>query len=147
MKKIIALRGRSQVGKTTTLNILIGMLDTSLKTEELKRDRRISLIYRGIKIAICTAGDSKDIIKSNIAFIQENDCEVLITATRTRGAGVNTLKEYVTLQNVPIKWVNKTIVEREQGLSDEEYKIEWKDANFTQARDLKKLIDNFIDTL
>ena len=45
-------------------------------------------------IDICPPGDTKEIVEDNIDFIEAHPCDVVFTATRTRGGSCKTLKEY-----------------------------------------------------
>ena len=109
MKKIIALYGRGGIGKTSTLNCLIGLLDPLLKKEpsEWEKDRRKKLKYQEKKVIVTTPGDNENEIKKNIEFFQKEKGDILITATRTRGGTITTLKEYAKKENICIIWIEK----------------------------------------
>ena len=109
MKKIIALYGRGGIGKTTTLNCLIGLLDPLLKKEpsEWRKDRRKKLKYQEKKVIVATPGDNYNEIKENIDFFKKEKGDILITATRTSGYTVTTLEEYAKRKNIEIDWIKK----------------------------------------
>ena len=77
MKKIIAVCGKSNYGKTETLNILIDLLSCVIydykieKYNEWTNDRRAVFTVGKIKVFICTAGDNEEEAKNNINFIKK----------------------------------------------------------------------------
>ncbi|RRD73840.1 hypothetical protein EII14_09045 [Alloprevotella sp. OH1205_COT-284] len=136
MKKIIALYRRAKTGKTSILNLLIEFLDKNKKVEEnhLTEDRRVSIFYGNKKIAITTWGDNGFELKENIKYFEEEDCDILVTATRTRGETTEILNDYAKEINTKIVWIEKNI-----SASLEEL------INQTQAKDIQAVIDSLID--
>ena len=96
--KIFALKGRRECGKSETLGIHLRALLTGKEypREEWNssKDVRECVSYKGKVVDICPPGDNADIVEKNIAFIKENPCEVVFTATRTRGGSWDTLLEF-----------------------------------------------------
>lgn len=133
MKKIIALYRRAETGKTSTLNLLIELLDKNEKAEEnrLTEDRRVSISYGSKKIAVTTWGDNEDELKENIKYFEKKDCDILVTATRTRGETTEILNDYAKEINTEIIWIEKNL-----SASLEEL------INQTQAKDIKAVIDS-----
>lgn len=64
--------------------------------KECWKDSRESIEVNGKVIDICPPGDNVDEVRANISFIEKHPCEVVFTATRTRGGSWKTLKEYAT---------------------------------------------------
>ncbi|MGQ1929133.1 hypothetical protein [Ornithobacterium rhinotracheale] len=135
-KQIIVLFGRAQIGKTSTLNILMGLLDEKLKVkdDDLIKDRRESIVYKGKNIAVTTPGDDGYQVSENINFFKGKKCDVFITATRTKGSTVEKLKEYATEIGVEIVWMDKNLAKKLK-----------KEVNTIQAKDIKALIDLFVE--
>lgn len=133
MKKIIALYRRAETGKTSTLNLLIELLDKNEKAEEnrLTEDRRVSISYGSKKIAVTTWGDNEVELKENIKYFEKKDCDILVTATRTRGETTEILNDYAKEINTEIIWIEKNL-----SASLEEL------INQTQAKDIKAVIDS-----
>ncbi len=133
MKKIIALYRRAETGKTSTLNLLIELLDKNEKAEEnrLTKDRRVSISYGSKKIAVTTWGDNEVELKENIKYFEKEDCDILVTATRTRGETSEILNDYAKEINTEIIWIEKNL-----SASLEEL------INQTQAKDIKAVIDS-----
>ncbi len=133
MKKIIALYRRAETGKTSTLNLLIELLDKNKKVEEIRltEDRRVSISYGNKKIAVTTWGDNGFELKENIKYFENEDCDILVTATRTRGETTEILNDYAKEINTEIIWIEKNL-----SASLEEL------INQTQAKDIKAVIDS-----
>ena len=133
MKKIIALYRRAETGKTSTLNLLIELLDKNKKVEEIRltEDRRVSISYGNKKIAVTTWGDNGFELKENINYFENEDCDILVTATRTRGETTEILNDYAKEINTEIIWIEKNL-----SASLEEL------INQTQAKDIKAVIDS-----
>ena len=133
MKQIIALCGRSNTGKTNTLNYLIGLLDKSQEADitALTRDRRVVISYNNKKIAITTCGDNGEELKRNIKFFEENGCDILVTATRSKGETKDIINRYAQKIKTNIIWIEKNIARRLTAR-----------INQTQAEDIQAVINN-----
>ncbi len=84
--KLIILQGNSNSGKTTTLiNVIHSLIDekgfTAGDQPILEGDQRVLLKdEKGFSVAICSAGDSLEIIEQNYRFFLEHNCDVMISA-------------------------------------------------------------------
>lgn len=140
MKKIIALSGRSKTGKTHTLKLLINKLDEVGKCierrEKEKTDVNRTYLYRDIKISICTGGDADFIIESNIKYFEQFNCDIAITAVRTKGRTRTVLNKFADKNNLKVQYINKTIDDRDAD------KI-----NQKQVEELFEIIDTTINAL
>jgi ABC-type proline/glycine betaine transport system ATPase subunit len=85
-EKLIILQGNSSIGKTTTLLQVIDFLKkergfVAFNPPQRGRDQRVLLKNdQGFSIAICTAGDSLDIIEENYRFFLKHECDVMVSA-------------------------------------------------------------------
>ena len=129
-KAIIGLWGPGEKGKTKTLNLLIKSLGGPEGTE----DRRVRLTYKKKKIAITTYGDDKEQLQSNVAFFDEENCDIYVTATRTRGGSVVELEKFEKKIGAEIIWISKSYSTSYQELINER-----------QAETIKDVIDSVID--
>lgn len=104
MKKIFGLWGATNRGKTTTLNILVDLLSQVSDTYDIHKtyDSRAWFVINGIKIGICTPGDNQEQLKENIIFFTENEYEIIVTATRTKGGSVDELEIFKNEQNAEL---------------------------------------------
>lgn len=103
--KIIAIKGRSDCGKSETLGIhLRRMLKerNGIPYKECWKDTRESIEVNGKVINICPPGDNKNEIIANISFIEKHPCDMVFIATRTRGGSWNTLKEYAARKSAEL---------------------------------------------
>ncbi len=142
LQQIIVLQGSASKGKTSCLNNLIDLLKqyeektyTKIATERANDHRRV-FVYQKTRIAITTYGDPPgETIEKNIDFAEKNECTILITASRSRGATVDVIEAYrLKHTNVTITFVAKEIVSNgNKSLQDE--------VNKTQAQDLMKLLN------
>lgn len=111
--KIIGLYGRGKCGKSETLGIFLRSLlrGINLSDAEVKfgkdKDMRESVDRHGIVVDICPPGDTYDIVKENIQFVKQNPCDILFTATRTRGKGYVALGNYAKSINAELVWIKK----------------------------------------
>ena len=109
MKKIIALSGKAESGKTTTLNILINLLSIVSDSFEISReyDSMATFSFNDTRISVCTPGDTGDILQENIdyfdklpAFIKEGMAEL------THGADdIRTEIELLVIDPSPLEMI------------------------------------------
>lgn len=87
MKKVIALYGAANRGKSTTLNILMDLLVEVSDYCNLEKncDGKGLFVIKNKTIGVCTSGDNQEEIKNNIEFFKKNECEIIVTSTRTKG--------------------------------------------------------------
>lgn len=87
MERIIALYGKSKIGKSTTLNILIDLLRIVADSYQINKDYEgyATFDFAGKKISICTPGDNEEIIESNIAYFNKQKCDIAIFCNKNKG--------------------------------------------------------------
>lgn len=129
--KVIALFGKGGIGKTTTLNLLNNLINPDNPITDGK-DHRRTFTYKGKTISITTPGDNETEVKKNIQYIQDKNCDILVTASRTRGYGRKLLRE----QFKDIHFIKKNVADQQE-----------QDVNKTQAADLQAIIDDVINQL
>ena len=103
-EKMIILQGNPHIGKTTTLLQVIEFLKNErgfvpINPPQRGKDQRVLLKDdNGFSVAICTAGDSLEIIEENYRFVLNNECNVMISAcsinveTHMDGSRTNLMK-------------------------------------------------------
>ena len=130
MKKIIGLYGRRSSGKTTTLNLLIGLFNKNGNLDDpiTIRDEQ------GKMIVITPGGDDEEVIKKNLEAFEKAEGDILVTATRTKGQTASYLSNYFPENSVEITWIKKHYAEIRTDL-----------VNQAQAEDIKAVIDSIID--
>lgn len=119
MKKIlIAIEGVSNSGKTTTLKEIIKLLQNNPDCKSVinKADGNItapnSLIIPNngdltcifeveiscnilLKIGVATGGDTQDIVSSNLDFFVQNNCNIMFSATKSKGQTVDYIHQFI----------------------------------------------------
>ena len=128
--KAIALFGKGGTGKTTTLNLLNNLINPDTPATNLGEDGKYTFTYKGKTISITTPGDGKGHIKDNIDYAQNNNCDILVTASRTRGAGKELLREQFKHN---LLCIEKNVDYQQRDLVNE-----------AQALDLQAIIDGLI---
>ena len=112
--RIISLNGRPQCGKTHTLLALCNMLAKCSIVEHEERqgpDKRMTFAMDGVIISVCTGGDNKEIIQSNIAYFERHHVAIAVTANRSKASPKRTLEGYAhtnahTLEEIVMPYAN-----------------------------------------
>lgn len=118
MNKIIALQGKSNTGKTTTLSALIKKIDKNYNIQLLKnRTDKIAIVnINGKRLGITTAGDNRKTLDN--CFDLMGKCDLYVCACRLKGETVNFLESKAKCQKVIFhgKWyiINDFISDREK---------------------------------
>lgn len=97
-KKVLALRGVSNVGKSDTIYKVYDLLTSQYKNvttrhEKYGVDIRAVLTINGEKIGIESQGDPNSRLRTSLELFVRMECKVIICATRTRGDTFNAVKE------------------------------------------------------
>lgn len=121
--KIIALRGKGNVGKTSTIrNLHDIMLNDGFIQEPDgfggRTDIYDILVKNDVLIGITSSGDTEDVLNSRLEMFNERGCEIVICACRTRGGTNDILDEY----SDDINFIEKKIAEDET--QEEELNLE-----------------------
>ena len=110
--RVIALFGRGNIGKTRCLGHLINLIHSVGKGCNYLfegQDARVTLDYKEHRITICTWGDNEYEEQLNIEKILNDQPEIAIVATRTKGETVRMVERFCTKMNYPLKWVEKYV--------------------------------------
>ena len=104
---VIALWGRSKVGKTSTLNIVINILINELGARKRaeyiaynKVDTRVVLEINGKIIVIFTGGDDRRIMEENFSFVETQQYDLLICACRSKGASCHSIEQRFSKEQI-----------------------------------------------
>lgn len=127
--KVIVLNGVANTGKTTTLNLLNNLINPDTPATNLGEDDKYTFTYKGKTISITTPGDGEKDIQNNIDYAQDENCDFLVTASRTKGYGKELLRE----QFKDILFIEKNTADQQE-----------QDVNKHQALDLQAIIDGLI---
>lgn len=104
---VIALWGRSKVGKTSTLNIVINILINELGARKRaeyiaynKVDTRVVLEINGKIIVVFTGGDDRRIMEENFSFVETQQYDLLICACRSKGASCHSIEQRFSKEQI-----------------------------------------------
>ena len=109
-KKVFALRGIANVGKSDTVKKAYNLLTSKYKNatkehEKLGVDIRSVLTINGAKIGIESQGDPNGRLEKSLSLFIEVGCKVIICATRTRGQTVNAVNKLK--QSYELVWLQQ----------------------------------------
>lgn len=114
MKKVIALWGHADCGKSTTLNILkdklrqhgelLAVYDHDGEKQELFR-------YRDTLVCIAPGGDNGWVTSNNIKYFKESGCEIAVSGSRCKGAPANDLNDFASECDLNVRWFEMPYVE------------------------------------
>ena len=98
MKKLIAVRGVAERGKSSSIKMVYQMLKTAYPRAEIRElfvgvDITVVITVNGVKVGIESQGDPNSRLKESLNLFVKIGCEVIICATRTRGMTVNWVEE------------------------------------------------------
>lgn len=107
MKKIIALYGAQNRGKTTTLNILVELLREVADSYDIynETDSWAWFVINKKIVSVCTSGDNATIVRNNIDNYK--DCDIFISSSRTKGGSVNEIEKLGKQEKIIIEWILK----------------------------------------
>lgn len=112
-KKIYALYGAHDTGKTTTLRALGQRMAAVAKPSRAipaSGDFATQFVIKGVRVAIISAGDSKmQITKGLDALNTDGDFDILFCAARTRGQTTDFLSSYFKGQT--LRWIHHLYIE------------------------------------
>lgn len=100
--KIISLNGRSNCGKSHTLLMLcdkIASKYTILNEEKVGEDRRMTFDLDGAVVSVCTGGDNAKVIEENCAYFDRWECDIAVTANRSKANPTWYLQDYSNRKN------------------------------------------------
>ena len=111
--KLIALYGRSSCGKSDTLNRLKDLLRQA-GTSSISRipypdsDKPETFLHKGLTVCVAPSGDVREIVEENLRYFTGKQCDVAVTASRTKGGTVDALTEFAANNGIGIDWVEKS---------------------------------------
>ncbi|MFH2033045.1 MAG: hypothetical protein ABIJ40_20830 [Bacteroidota bacterium] len=97
MKKLIALQGTANRGKTSSIKIVYGLIKKQwpkaiIDELNVKSDIKVVMTINGKKIGIESQGDPGSRLPESLDYFVQIGCDVIICATRTRGETVQAVK-------------------------------------------------------
>lgn len=126
--RIIALYGHANCGKSNTLNRLKMILRTAGKSISTSphpwSEKPETFLYNRLVVCVAPAGDDLNAISNNISYFSSKQCDVAVTASRSKGVTIRLLEDYATNKGYTIEWVPKSyehsLSKSTQGLCNQE---------------------------
>lgn len=110
--RIIGLYGHGKCGKSATLNMLKELLRCAGKSISTvphpNSDTPETFEYKGLIVSVAPGGDTRAIVESNCRYFKLKNCDVAISATRTRWGSADALNEFAESEGVKVDWVPKS---------------------------------------
>ena len=145
---VIALWGRSKVGKTSTLNIVINILINELGARKRaeyiaynKVDTRVVLEINGKIIVVFTGGDDRRIMEENFSFVETQQYDLLICACRSKGASCHSIEQRFSKEQ--ILWFGQSRVSGLDG-REEQLKVIRNQENEYLAKSIDQAAKNIL---
>lgn len=117
--RIIGLFGHANCGKSATLNMLKELLRAAGKSissiPHPDSDTPETFVYNGLVVCVAPGGDTKEIVEANCLYFKMKNCDVAVSATRTRLGSAEALNEFAENESVKVDWIQKSY---EYNLSD-----------------------------
>ena len=110
MKMVLALRGKSKLGKSQTIRTVVELLsakhpDATIEHNHTTRaDVRGVLTINGLKIGIESQGGPNGRFRESLELFATSGCDVIICATRTSGQTVDAVN---ALQGFDVHWLEQ----------------------------------------
>lgn len=140
---VFVLKGVANVGKSQTIKKAYELIIEkypNTETEEVSNypniEIRAIITINDIKIGIESQGDPNGRLINSLSLFTKKKCQIIICATRTRGATVNAVKNLQP--GYTIVWIN-----RERGIVDKEMQTK---SNENMAVSLVSKIEDYIDS-
>lgn len=112
MKRIIALYGHAECGKSRTMNILRELIRENGKSissnPPYSGEQRETFLFNGQVVCLCPGGDDGAVVKGNFAYAASKNADIIITACRTRGESINEAYTQEKNLNIKAEWFRKS---------------------------------------
>jgi hypothetical protein len=146
MKRVIALRGIGNTGKSSTLRMLYELLVTdyalssnriNVRVEGLLNQSNTSVIVsvNGVRIGIDSLGDRPDILAARLRELEFNACAIIVCASRT-AKQFTTVVADLERSGYEIEWIDK--------YKEGKTKTDWAAINRRVAEDILSKIEDLL---
>ena len=112
MKRIIALYGHAECGKSRTMNILRELIRENGKSISSNPpccgEQRETFLFNAQVVCLCPGGDDGAVVKGNFAYAASKNADIIITACRTRGESINEVYTQEKILNIKAEWFRKS---------------------------------------
>ena len=112
MKRIIALYGHAECGKSATINFLREMIrrgGVSISSKPpYEGEKRETFLYKEQVICLCPGGDDLATVQGNFAYVASKNADIIITASRTRGETIKEVIRQAHKYDIDVEWFRKS---------------------------------------
>lgn len=112
IKRIIALYGHAECGKSRTMNILRELIRENGKSissnPPYSGEKRETSLLNGQVVCLCPGGDDEAVVKGKFAYAASKNAVIIITACRTRGESINEVYTQEKNLNIKVEWFRKS---------------------------------------
>ncbi|HBB87295.1 MAG TPA: hypothetical protein DC047_06740 [Blastocatellia bacterium] len=149
MKRVIALRGLGNSGKSSTLRMMYELLVTRYALDR-KRGKRVRVSIEGdindvntsvivsvngVRVGITSVGDQPGVLEGNLREFEFRGCAIIVCASRT-AARFESVVTDLQRSCYEIEWIDK----HKEG----DTKTDWDAANMKVAEDIFTKIQNLL---
>jgi len=139
-KRIIALKGKGNSGKTTAINLLPNILkengfeQVSNKYKKFGNDFRDVFIKDGLLVGVTSSGDTYDLVLKRLSELVNDSCIICVCACRTFDRNEKgTIAATKEFEKYKTEYVNKTY----ENNTDKQYEVNKRDAERLMERIVK----------
>lgn len=112
MKRIIALYGHADCGKSATMNFLREMIrkdGVSMSSNPpYEGEKRETFLFKEQMICLCPGGDDLATVKGNFDYADSKNADIIITACRTRGESIKKVIRQSHEYDIDVEWFRKS---------------------------------------
>ena len=110
--RVIGLCGHGSCGKSATLNMLKELLRATGRsissTPHPCCEAPETFEYKELIVCVAPGGDTREIVESNCRYFKEKNCDVAISATRSKWGPNDALRDFASNENAAIEWIQKS---------------------------------------
>lgn len=113
MNRIIVIYGHHDCGKTETINFIRELIrqngGVSLSSNPpYTGDKPETFHFKGQIVCVCPGGDSAQIVTDNFNYAYSKNADIIITASRSRGASPAAVGAEAAKWGIKIEWFQKS---------------------------------------
>lgn len=112
MKRILALYGHAECGKSRTMNILRELIrengESLSSNPPCSGEQQETFLFKNQVVCLCPGGDDGDVVKGNFVYAASKNADIIITACRTKGASINEVYKQEKKLKIRAEWFRKS---------------------------------------
>lgn len=112
MRRIIALYGHAECGKSATMNFLREMIRENGRSissnPPYSDEQRETFLFKEQIVCLCPGGDNLATVQGNFAYAESKNADIIITACRTKGDTVKVVNRKAQELDIDVEWFRKS---------------------------------------